>query len=281
MKDYRCRRPLRTNTVIVLFALIFSIAASGCSSKAAAPVVERELVALPAAPREASIPYELKVVEELNDGKRLLVVGTISGKVAWDPSKVVVRLAGLRDGVVKEENFYTLSRRGAHAAGESLQKGVVVASGEPVSFSLSIPAGQISDYQLEVLWGQEALAYQKLPAPANQKSSALEVREVSFLPKPCSTAGCVPEYRVEGQLVNTGTVPIAAATLGLGFRVRRPGAQLDLSGLIPENEEQITLPKLNLAPGKSRPIRFVLDRGVPGDGREFQPVLRVIEARAK
>ncbi|RMG41073.1 MAG: hypothetical protein D6719_09305 [Candidatus Dadabacteria bacterium] len=214
---------------------------------------------------DSAQPFAVKILDEINDGRNLRVIGSISADRPWNPDNVVVRLVGLGQGQEKAENVFALSER---KKSEKSSAGNIGA-GEPVSFVLSVPASGLSDYQLEVLWGEDAAPYLK------KESALLEVRNLSYGIKPCaSKQNCDDSYVLEGELVNTGKKLVTAARLGLAFY--GGGDKLDLSGKVPENEQIIKLAGINLAPGELQPLRLVLEEKPPADAVKLKPRLRVI-----
>ena len=67
-------------------------------------------------------------------------------------------------------------------------------------------------------------------------------------------------------------------TLGVSFAWVKRGESLDLSTFVPENEEFVDIPSLELDEGASQHFNIAIDQEIPErrDGH-FQPVVRVVE----
>jgi len=233
-------------------ALLLSTA--GCSLLSAPEAPAREPVET-AAPEDA--PFVLRVVDEMNDGASLHVLANIEARTPWDPRRVLVRLTGLRSGEIVGVRDFRLGGSGGAAAS--------MAAGQVMPVSLSIPVAQVTDYQLELLWGEEAGE----PASVALPPLTLQSLAIRRLPESCPEAVCRISYEVSGELRNNGRGIIYRAALGVGFA---EGGQSD-----PDNEEQVELGVLALQPGQSRPIRLVIDQTMPRDrANAITPTVRVL-----
>ena len=149
-------------------------------------------------------------------------------------------------------------------------------------FALSMPMKGITNYQLEVLWGQEAAPY--APAEPQKESKqfiALRNLEVHRVPMDnCVDPNeCVVRFTITGELFNSGGATIKDVVIEAGF-----GGEdnLDLPSQILENEKRVEVPNLRLAPGASQRFRVSLDKLVPTSTVVApQPVVRIASFRSE
>jgi len=180
----------------------------------------------------------------------------------------------------------------------------MIKTGQETTFSLSVPSISISDYQLVLLWGDEAdqfldkkviearnrreaarqaelkaarAAAQSTPIPAPVMKTNLKLRvhsiEIETLKAVCSYPPCDVRFRLKALLQNEGTGVIGSARLGVGF------IPIELLGTqtAPEDEEEVEIPKLGLQPGVSRPFRILLNQEMSEEVADtVRPVLRII-----
>jgi len=220
-------------------------------------------------------PFTLKILDELNDGTNFHLRGRVIAKARWDLSQAVVRLTGIKNGqvvntthspllpFVKSENSISYTRH--HPP-------------QDFTFSLSIPSNTITDYQLELLWGAEARGY--IAKKEKYSPNALQLRNVKTERRlRCTKTPCQVAYRITGELINAGTTPINSATLGVGFVDRTLQATQPFSAPIPNNETEVVMAEVALAPGASRLIKLDLDQTISEDEeKKYKPVVRVVRS---
>lgn len=95
------------------------------------------------------LPFQLEVTDEVNDGERLHISGSVTAKTEWSADEVLVRLSGVNAGELVEVSHLPLQA----ALGQERNK--VIESGEKFNFALSLPSANITDYQLELIWGKD------------------------------------------------------------------------------------------------------------------------------
>ena len=230
-------------------------------------------------------PFILEVMNESNDGQRLTVNGRIIPKTAKPASEVVVRLSALdRRGeqITTYHNMQDILSAGGGPKGgpTMLEKGVAQL------FTLSMPMKGITNYQVEVLWGQEAAPYAPAePAPDQKKESkqfiALRNLEVHRVPmENCASPNeCVVKFTITGELFNSGGATIRDVVIEAGF-----GGEdnLDLPAQILENEKRVEVPNLRLAPGASQRFKVSLEKLVSTSTVVApQPVVRIASFRSE
>ena len=108
--------------------------------------------------------------------------------------------------------------------------------------------------------------------------AALSVKDLKIKKRLlCANDPCEIAFSLSGALYNAGNATISEAEIGVGYVFVKSGASLDLSGVIPENEELLKIRSLRLAAGGAKPFKLKLSQTVPErtDG-EFLPVVRVL-----
>lgn len=234
-------------------------------------------------PGNDRMPFTLTVTQEVNDGKELHILGKVKAKTAWNPDFVIVRLTSLKDGNPVGVVHQSLRRLIAAKIGTAKEEDEVINSDEEVAFSLTVPSVDISDYQIVLLWGEEAEPYldKDLPkaveTPDEKTRLGLKLRvhsiEIETLRGQCSYPPCEVRFRLKALLQNEGKGLIQSAKLGVGFI---PSEMVGMNTL-PEDEETVDVPSLNLAPGMSRPFRILLNQEMSEEIAEtVRPVLRII-----
>jgi hypothetical protein len=253
------------------------ICMSGCfgRTKPTAPPVPENI---PNSTKSVSIkkepvenPYALRIVDEVNDGHTLHIAAEVKSSVALEALPAVLRLTTLNSGEPVQVSYYPVAR-GVRAE----QTRTPGKDGLALSFDLSAGSENITDYQLELLWGQEALEH--LPSN-NLRAPALQLRNLTIQPSGCqSTVACMGKLRIMAELFNPGLVPVPTATLGIGFIWQANGAPPPDPGEVPQREQKLVLNTLNLDPGRSRPVTLTVNRDIPKQpGGQYRPVLRIVD----
>jgi hypothetical protein len=230
-------------------------------------------------------PFILEVVEEVNDGKRLTVKGRLLPKTSKPASEVVVRLSALDRRGEQRVSYHNMQdvlggSSGSKGAPRMLEKGVA----QP--FTLSMPLAGITNYQLEVVWGQEAAPFAPAePTPQVKKEPkqfiALRNLEVYRVPsESCvSPDECIVRFTITGELFNSGSATIKNVVIEAGFG---QGGNLDLQTQILENEKRVEVPNLRLAPGSAQRFKVSLDKLVASTTVVApQPVVRIASFRSE
>jgi hypothetical protein len=280
-----------------IFFLIFLLSLSGCSILGLENSDQSDLEVLEATdglPGSETMPFSLRVIEELNDGKELHILGMVAANTTWDPDTVVLKLTSLKDGMQVGVSHNTLRTILKDTKGLLADDKGMIEANEEVSFSLAAPSEGITDYQIALLWGDEAERYvsKKTSKGTSERtvqgattlnprtrigneSLKLRVRsiEIETLKASCPYPPCDVRFRLKALLVNEGDAPIKSAKLGVGF------VPTELFGIqeVPESEEQVDIPNLNLKSGGIRPFRILLDQEMPEEiAGTVKPVLRIL-----
>ena len=230
-------------------------------------------------------PFVLEVVDEVNDGRKLVVKGRLIPKTTKPASEVVVRLSALDKAGEERVSFHNMmDLLGGGAAGK--KGGVTLEKGVAQPFTLSMPLKGITSYQLEVLWGKEAAPFSPIESASSDKKEpkqfiALRNLEVHRVPsESCSSPNeCIVKFTITGEMFNSGTATIKDVVILAGFA---PADTLDLESQILENEKRVEVPNLRLAPGTSQRFKLSLDKPVPVSTTIApQPVVRIASFRSE
>jgi hypothetical protein len=230
-------------------------------------------------------PFVLEVLEEVNDGKKLIIKGRLIPKATKPASEVVVRLSALDKAGEERVSFHNMKDVLGGSAAEK-QGPLALEKGVAQPFTLSMPLKGISSYQLQVLWGKDAAPFSPAdttPAEQNQPKQFIALRnlEVHRVPaESCSSPNeCVVRFTITGEMVNSGAATIKDVVIVAGFA---PSDALDLDRQILENEKRVEVPNLRLAPGASQRFKLSLDKAVPVSTVVApQPVVRIASFRSE
>lgn len=237
---------------------------------------------------ESREPFALDVVDELNDGERLAVVVRVRAAPAAREVKASLRLKTLRDGTVVGEQFTDLRSLMPLTEGDTESD-----APREGTFVMAAPSRGASDYQLELSWGGTArseVASSPVPAPKVSESATLatttpqvslrNIEVASFTPDCKGSASCGVSFTVRGTMENREAArTVRRVTLGVGYLPRRSAGSLDQEGMIPHNEQFVTLDNVNLAPGASRPVELALTETLSREeATRLSPSLRVVRA---
>ena len=219
-------------------------------------------------------PYRLDVLQESSDGDTLSVKGQLVAKTSRSARDVLVRLTAVDGSGEQRVSFHKISDLNPKVS--ELQPGV------PTQFALSIPARDISNYQLEVLWGKDAAPYLGDSRASLKQSSttseylALRNLEVHRVPDgSCSSPEeCLVTFSIKGEFFNSGRAMIKEVVLVAGFS---PAMKMDQRQHPLENERRIEVRNFNLPPQATKPFRLSLEKLLPAsDTVAYQPVVRIV-----
>lgn len=108
-------------------------------------------------------PLILTIEEEYRNNDQLTIQGRLTSRGDWSEDSVaIVRLISLNGGEVIGEALYPL-------------QGTSLSEDESHSFTISVSAGNITDYQLSLLWGNDAkLMLSKMTPAAKPEEPVIE-----------------------------------------------------------------------------------------------------------
>jgi hypothetical protein len=229
-------------------------------------------------------PFALDVVDEANDGQRLIIKGRLSAKQEWATNDVVLRLSALDE---LGEQRIVINR-----LSDVLPAVSKITPSAPADFTLAISSAGLSNYQLEVLWGSEAAAVSasaggvgsdKATRAEDSSLQTLVLRglEVHRLPdSSCASPDeCRVKFTITGEFFNAGRATIREVTLLAGFS---DADKLDLHDQVLENERQVEVRNMKLVPGSTKPFRLALDILVPPSQQMApRPVIRIVTVKTE
>lgn len=205
-------------------------------------------------------PLSVEIEQEGNDGKRLYVKGRVRAESSVPLGGVVVHLTSLHNADIIGEAYYPL------AAATNGAKAPLLPAGGDVPFSISVDSDGMTDYQVELLWGEEGASFIKAAAPADslRTEGGIRVENVSAsnYEGNCEQAGCAGTAFVTASIVNNSPEPVDKVLLGLAIA---DGAEM----------ESFEITGLKLSPSASRPVSIQVD--IPEGGLMYKPSLAVLD----
>lgn len=282
----KCKRIVLLLTLCLFCGACFSSQDAVAPAEAEHVAQQQSGVAAPPEILDRAAPISLEVVEERNDGGSLYVVAKVTANTRWPTAAASLRLTGLHNGSVSGQITKPLSD-GVVAAGGAPPDNLFLEAGEARLLALSLPAQNITDYQLEISWdkafSEKASSAASLPTAIEAKDAeshiAAQLRNVGIVQDNSRCAGlpCEVSYRVSGEVYNAGSDVLERAKLGVGFVWRNAGTALEQSAAIPQNEETVEIAGLTLTPGASKAFTLAIERLVPlTQAGGFEPVVRIV-----
>ncbi len=261
-----------TTTKLVCYLGLCTGFMSGCSISASlSNPAHRGVLESTAGSEPDQSPFTLEVLDEVNDGERVSIRGRLVPKSDWSRDDVVLRLSALDE----LGNSRLILRKLSDIA----PKGEGLSGKKPADFVLSMPSEGISNYQIEVLWGEEAapfIAQATDPVSSEGQMLALRKLEVHRVPsESCATPDeCSVKFTITGEFFNSGGATLKNVVIETGFS---PADKLDLPRQILENARRIEVRNLNLVPGGTKPFRLALEKLIPSSEQIApRPVVRIV-----
>jgi hypothetical protein len=224
-------------------------------------------------------PLNVQVLDEVNDGETLNVLVAVSAKIPWPAQNVLIKLSTLMDGEEQSSAVYPVERWFEGHTSKSGATGAKLMPGEEIRLALAVPIKQGSDYQLEVLWGQEAQRLRKaqpqsVPGMAGGQGLYLGPVQKEVRTQVCAKPPCAAEFLVRVRLINGGPSVVQHASLGVGFM---PRGAVDFKTPLPQNEETVELKELRLLPGQAKTLKLSFDRALSQEQiQSYEPVVRIL-----
>jgi len=142
---------------------------------------------------------------------------------------------------------------------DAVKGSTLVRPGQTLDFSLQIPSAQISNYQMEVRWGDEAKEFLKAKVVPGQQFVALRNLEIERIKSTnCDEVSCKKSIRLLGEIFNSGTLNVSKVTLAVGFINSQLEPELDKTSQITQNERLVEIRNIILEPGSAKPFRLVM-----------------------
>lgn len=265
---------------LVLKLLLSSMLLSGCFSHGKTQPTKTPTKA------EAQPPIKVEVTQAFFVAETLHVTIQVFAKTDLETKLLLVRLIGLNQGNI----IHSISERASDVAGDERLE-----EGESILFRLKIPAAELTEYQVQVAWGDESRQKEpKSPGSSAANSKAPEVNARSEEPlhiigheleeigdTTCSNPPCDKHYAIRAELLNKGRGEISNIKLGVGIYFA-PAGQVPQRKKnkepLSEGEELLDLGELRLSPGEQKKMKIAVERGVPQvPGGSFLPYARIIE----
>jgi hypothetical protein len=232
--------------------------------------------------QDPNSPFALSIIEERYDGENLALQVRLRPVTYWEPRAVVVEMQGLRDGeLVSSHRFRLVDLLGPGQLGTVADQQLLI-PGAPIEFPILFPLQGATDYQLTLLWGEDA-TYGAHGTTAPLTPLAIVGLRVELLPRECLVPPCPVQYVVEGRLHNESNRAVMSIELAVRFVRRSPEGALDLPSGFTQTaaaEERVVIDEAALAPGAERPFRLVLDQEMSiEEATTVIPSIRVVAAR--
>lgn len=222
--------------------------------------------------KEDPPPFRLQILSESNDGKQVQVktrVIPLAGRVDGD---VALILSLYRDGVLLANKINCVVDECEALPASTNSK---VAASRPYEsklrsyydITLSAVSGNITDYRVDLLWGNEAKEYlSQLPQESSKHaliSPQLINLKVNQTRTNCTDYSCQVAYNINAVISNQSSAILKEVVLGAGFLLQSDLQNMDANGKNPENEEEIPLTELYLEANSSKNIELLLEQEVP------------------
>ncbi|MDZ4785351.1 MAG: hypothetical protein SGJ02_04660 [bacterium] len=265
-----------------LFVCLTSFIFFGCSvfTTTLKPVAKRVVVnsnkEIILGYKEEAPPFQIQILEEKNLGDEIRVKLRLTAHVPWPSDNIVILLSSLKgESVVSKVQNCIFD----DCIPKKDQKIEILPAFVPKDITLSVPAEEVSDYRVEVIWGAEATEFKQQLALQLQDNVAPELSLITIDKKVsnCSLAECHVAYTVKAILTNTSTRTIKEVILGAGFFILNSSEKPNKVPQIPKNEEKIPLQDLYLAPNSSKTIEVIVEQDVPRSvERLLKPSIRIL-----
>jgi hypothetical protein len=252
-----------------LGGLCFACLLTGCAFFESQLPGAEQAASVESTAQEPAVPFVLSVAKEENDGQTLRVVADVIPQVAWPSDNAMVRLATYRNGALLQERYFPIAAALAPSQEE-------FKSQEKVSLAMQVPSVGMTDYQLELLWGEEALRISEQLQSEARPLLRISELEIERKREECNGFPCDIVFVLRGVVENTGQEVLGDIVLAVGF------IRVDGDVKRPENEEKVPLSGLELAAGDKRPLRLVIDRRIPEtEAGKYKPVLRIAAFKSR
>lgn len=215
--------PILFQSLCLMLVVLCSV---GCATQTVKP---------PLAQSDSEGPYQLRIDDEVFDGKKLFIKVAVEQLTSSVQAPSVIRLKTMHNGADVGESFIPFDEQ---QQGDALQ--------------LSADAEGFTDYQVDLLWGADAESFLKaIPA-----SHFIVVRDTALITDATGS-------RITGTIENTGHYPVSNTPLTVEFQWVKQGEFLDLSVHDPEAMTELTLSDITIEPKQSRPFSIALESSPP------------------
>lgn len=227
-----------TNAIVVFMAVILL---SGCfagkwiTTRTAPKGKGTSVAEESAAAGGEQLALEAQVQEEIYDGEQLGVTVQLRTHEEIDASVVAVRLRLLRGGEVVSDTLLPLP---------SILSTQILDADKEYLVPLVGHAANLTDYQVELVWGGEAVDLLKTQTIRDLLVAVKEVEREQV----CQGTQCEDAYRLKAlvEVTNSGKMPCGKVALKVHLSV--PG--------VPSADKVVRFESFNLKPGTSTMIRL-------------------------
>jgi len=219
-------------------------------------------------------PFELYIDEEFFDGTYLSVAfalrPTVDSPVSSFGSGLVLLRSMEGDKILDRSSFEFSEldlKRLVENKGDGAEENRV----------LQVRSHGAQDYQVEVLWGEDA---ERVKLLLVAEPLRLEDLQIDPLGLPCQDLPCLLTFRVEGLLINTSESLVDSIRLGVKYLAPE---ELSGSEVSFEQDQLLSLDGLILAPGQSRQVRVVLEEPLAIERFDagVRPVIQIKDFRLR
>lgn len=254
----------------------------------------------------ATEPFLLEVLdEEFASNELFLTLGFVSFE-PFNPETAVIKISTVEQGETLAEKVFTINKlhKEAKLKKEGSKK---IELAVKYTYGVNIKAKPGIDYQVELLWGKDALSYlsnselrklgnenQKLiieednmPLRSiNKKVPLADSKILKIIDTNVSNTRfchnkkkCEIEYKISANIINSSEKQVNRMTLAVGF-LDKESKEYSFGVRIPGEEELLNLDSIVLKPGMNQSISITLDQRVPESKQQrYIPVLRVVQSK--
>ncbi len=222
-------------------------------------------------PKSDDEMFSLEVLEKINDGEKIYILGQITSEVKAPVKDVVLnlRLLDINSKVVSEHAYILSKLMGK-------DKSEFINADEPKKFLISTDLKKSTDFQLELLWGEEALKKFTKPNAQAQTSTKTEVLKMSnlyFDKKIVSPSGKDLQYYfvISGDFENLSDKVVKEISLAVSFKSKIGDKKLS------NDEEFLEIKDVALKPKSTKKFEMELETILSGDEVNlYTPDIRIV-----
>ncbi len=228
--------------------------------------------------KDGNDTFSLEVLQKINDGDKIYIFGVIKSFVNIPVKDIVINLKLLdKNSKIVDEHAYVLSKLIKKDSSEFFKEG------EEKKFLISTQIKNAIDFQLELLWGDEALKKQANPVSVSsvknieeyeKKSEVLRMSNLYFDKKIVSPLGKNLQYYfvISGEFENLSDKVIKDISIGVSFKNKIKNDKM--AG----DEEFLEIKDVSLMPKSKKKFEMELETIFSGsDVNLYKPDIRIVE----
>lgn len=235
--------------------------------------------------------FTLNILEKVNNGERIYVLGEVISREKYNVSNVIIKLKLVnKDFQTILEHSYILANLLGKDKAQYFEKG------ESKKFLLSAPVLEATDFELELLWGSEALGEvnninQNIDSVKNEENveeknedegkeefdnrkEILKMTNLYFKQNEVQGSNpSNPEYyfTISGEFENLSEKLIKEISLSVSFRGKNTNAKLD------GEEELLEIKDVLLVPHGKKKFEMELETVLNKDEvRNYKPEIKIV-----